>query len=275
MIPATIDQDPLPALRTWPELSRRVLAMLITAGVLAFLAPWGTDRLALPQRLGAWLGMVAVWEIVIVALLQGVVAWRRSRGRTGCLGTPWTVGVVVAASIPAVPVCLLLVYHRIPPAGICAAFYANSIGLGVIIGLLRAHLMRRAARAAMPDAAEPPSEAEVTPTAASASGFLLRHAPRLAGARLLALEAEDHYLRIHTDAGHALVLQRLRDAVDSLGDGAGGGLGVQVHRSFWVARDAAPTARRRGQAWELELPGGLAVPVSRANVAACRAEGWL
>ncbi|RDI38120.1 LytTr DNA-binding domain-containing protein [Gluconacetobacter liquefaciens] len=101
--------------------------------------------------------------------------------------------------------------------------------------------------------------------------FLGRHAPDLAGARLLALAAEDHYLRIHTDRGQALALLRLRDAIDSLGEEAG----LQVHRSFWVAMHAAPLAARRGQSWQLELPSGLSIPVSKARVAACRAVGWL
>ena len=67
------------------------------------------------------------------------------------------------------------------------------------------------------------------------------------------------------------MLQRLRDAIDSLGEG----VGLQVHRSFWVARDAQPQARRRGQAWQLDLANGLSIPVSKANVPACRAAGWL
>lgn len=41
------------------------------------------------------------------------------------------------------------------------------------------------------------------------------------------------------------------------------------------AMHAAPRAARRGQSWQLELPSGLSIPVSKARVAACRAVGWL
>lgn len=49
---------------------------------------------------------------------------------------------------------------------------------------------------------------------------------------------EDRYLRIHTDGGSDLILMRLRDAVGELA----GADGLQVHRSFWVARAAVRAA---------------------------------
>jgi DNA-binding LytR/AlgR family response regulator len=95
--------------------------------------------------------------------------------------------------------------------------------------------------------------------------------PHLAAARLIALEAEDHYLRVHTDAGSALILMRLSDAVQE----TGGEDGARCHRSWWVARHAVRSARRHGSVMRLHLDGGLEVPVSRSYLPALRSAGWI
>ena len=63
-------------------------------------------------------------------------------------------------------------------------------------------------------------------------------------ARLLAVEAEDHYLRVHTAAGgtgHPALQRRHRRAA--------GVPGFRAHRSWWVAADAIEAIRwRRGRA---------------------------
>ena len=45
---------------------------------------------------------------------------------------------------------------------------------------------------------------------------------------------EDHYVRVHTTQGSALVLMSLSQAMAGLQDIEG----VQTHRSWWVARSA-------------------------------------
>lgn len=94
--------------------------------------------------------------------------------------------------------------------------------------------------------------------------------PRLARARLVAIEAEDHYLRIRTEAGSALVLMRLGDALAAL-EGADG---FRVHRSWWVARAAVEAARWKGGRGELTLSDGAAAPVSRTYAAALKGTDW-
>jgi DNA-binding LytR/AlgR family response regulator len=68
--------------------------------------------------------------------------------------------------------------------------------------------------------------------------FLERLPLKLRGAEVWAVEAEDHYLRLHTSKGQDLILMRLADAVAELE----GIEGAQVHRSWWVARDAITDA---------------------------------
>jgi tetratricopeptide (TPR) repeat protein len=85
------------------------------------------------------------------------------------------------------------------------------------------------------------------------------------------LKAEDHYLRIYTDTGEALVLFRFRDAVSSLPTAAG----LQTHRSYWVARAAVKKTNSQAQRKFLVLCNGLSVPVSRSRVGDLRKAGWL
>jgi len=85
------------------------------------------------------------------------------------------------------------------------------------------------------------------------------------------LKAEDHYLRIYTSAGEALVLFCFSKAIKSLSQEKG----MLVHRSFWVARQAVKKARRVGQRQYLDLLNGLSVPVSRSRMAQLRDAQWL
>lgn len=116
---------------------------------------------------------------------------------------------------------------------------------------------------------EPVPAAEARPNLEGAA-LLNRLPPRLREAELYAVEAEDHYLRLHTSRGSTLVMMRLADALEELKsfDGA------QTHRSWWVARHAVESAvRGRGRA-VLKLKGGIEASVSRTFSPHLRAAGW-
>jgi hypothetical protein len=101
--------------------------------------------------------------------------------------------------------------------------------------------------------------------------FLERMPLKLRGAELWAVEAEDHYLRLHTSKGQDLILMRLADAVDELE----GIEGAQVHRSWWVARDAIAEARRGDGRATLTLKDGSEAPVSRTYAKVLRDRRWI
>jgi DNA-binding LytR/AlgR family response regulator len=84
------------------------------------------------------------------------------------------------------------------------------------------------------------------------------------------VEAEDHYLRLHTSRGQDLILMRLSDAVAELE----GIEGAQTHRSWWVAKAAVEAARRGDGRATLQVKGGVEAPVSRAYAKALREAGW-
>jgi hypothetical protein len=94
--------------------------------------------------------------------------------------------------------------------------------------------------------------------------------PRLARSRLVAVEAEDHYLRIRTEAGSDLVLMRFGDALDALAACDG----FRTHRSWWVARAGVETARWKSGRGELVLSDGATAPVSRTYAAALKGTDW-
>jgi len=68
----------------------------------------------------------------------------------------------------------------------------------------------------------------------------LKRRPEGLNGRIQYMQMEDHYLRVHTEEGDGLTLYRMSDAAVDLADADG----VQVHRSWWVARDAVRDVRR-------------------------------
>ena len=90
-------------------------------------------------------------------------------------------------------------------------------------------------------------------------GFLLR-LPAAIGRDVVALQVEDHYIRVHTQLGNALVLGSLSDAMGDLE--RSGIAGQRTHRSWWVANHAVTAHAQRGRQLVLELNNGVEVPVS-------------
>ncbi len=115
-----------------------------------------------------------------------------------------------------------------------------------------------------------PPQTHAAPAGSAPVRFLERLPPRLRGATLRAVQAEDHYLRLHTDRGSDLILMRLSDAVAELA----GMEGAQTHRSWWVAREAVRDVRRGDGRATLILDGGLEAAVSRRYARALRDAGW-
>jgi DNA-binding LytR/AlgR family response regulator len=111
----------------------------------------------------------------------------------------------------------------------------------------------------------PATGAEAIP-AAFPSAFLGRLPPAI-GRDIIALETEDHYLRVHALGGSALILMRMADAIALLDPR----LGAQVHRRWWVAQAAVAGVRTEGQKLSLCLVNETLVPVGRTFSAAARA----
>jgi len=92
------------------------------------------------------------------------------------------------------------------------------------------------------------------------AGFLERLPVKFRTAELYAISSEDHYLRVHTSLGEELILMRLADAVRELTQVDG----LQVHRSWWVAKSGVTDEKKADGRSFLILQTGTEVPVSRS-----------
>ena len=115
-----------------------------------------------------------------------------------------------------------------------------------------------------------PVQTHAAPAGQASARFPDRLPMKLRGGVIRAVQAEDHYLRIHTDRGSDLILMRLSDALDELE----GLEGAQTHRSWWVAREAVRDVARGDGRATLTLDGGVSASVSRKYAKALRDAGW-
>ena len=99
----------------------------------------------------------------------------------------------------------------------------------------------------------------------------LRLSANIGAEDVLALQAEEHYVRIYSDDGAELIQYRFGDAIAEMP----AELGLQVHRSWWVAEKAVRSAQRGSRRWQLTIGTDTSVPVSDSFVAAVRERGWL
>lgn len=243
--------------------SRSAWQFLVLAGVALGLAgPFNTFALlGLPARIAFW--VAAVLSIAAINFASRALVERLLGDRLPL----WPL-LLLACVVAAVPGGLLLrvVVPAILPGAELGLSLPLLIGEVLLINLVLTFVGVLAARRRAPAVAEPMAAAPVT----GSERWLERLPSEHRAADLLALEAEDHYLRVHTAAGSTLILLRLSDAIAELGPARG----VQVHRSWWVARDAVDHAERTGEKVVLILRGGLRVPVSRGNRAKLAAMGW-
>jgi hypothetical protein len=110
----------------------------------------------------------------------------------------------------------------------------------------------------------------VPPLPEADRAFRLRLSAKRRAARLIAVEAEDHYVQVHTDAGSELVSMRFSEAIAELAQA----YGYRLHRSWWVAADAIEAVRWKRGTGEARLAGGMMAPVSRRYAAALKRAGW-
>ena len=237
------------------------LAMLIAIGLLmGFLGPFGSDRVPDVDRYIYWMICMVGGGVIGIAadtLLRVRIAetWRR-------------VAIVAVSVTPPVSLLVLTTEHlllagRWTVAGFIALLW-QVLPIVLVVMTVRALVWRRPpARVETRTVIAPPlPEAEAT--------FRRRLSAKRRGARLIAIEAHDHYLKVHTDAGEELITLRFVDALDELAQAHG----WRIHRSWWVAGDAVETVRWRRGVGQLRLVGGLTAPVSRTYGPALKQAGW-
>lgn len=235
-------------------------AAITTLGVgtfLAVLAPYDSGAIGWPGIWFYWTGLIGFGGIIgfgtghwLPRLMPNLPGW-----------TVYVAAILVVSGPVSVAVLALGTDFFSRPSSLIQI--AATYGLVVVItGFVTAvswTLEKVSSSKKVPDS---------RPTASPALIDKLPHGLRKA--TLLSMTAEDHYLRVRTHAGDALILMRLSDAV-----AACAGLdGARTHRSWWVARDAVTSARKGDSRGTLILSDGTEAPVSRTYYPALRDAGW-
>ena len=248
----------------------------MAALVLAFTGAFDTDQIALGPRLAYWLGVVLAGSALGLVITWAVQAWgglaRWRWAETGLasllIALPLTFIVVVASAITFGPLTIT--------AATVLGFFTIVFPVSLVMTLINWTTAAKEGQAPAPEQApEAPIQPAAGPTRSPAAatlpaGFAERLPVQLRSGRLIALAAEDHYLRVFTDQGNDLVLMRMADAVTLLADVPG----ARVHRSWWVARAAVTGTTRDGDRMVLMLENGLSAPVSRTERPKLAAAGW-
>lgn len=231
----------------------RILAMCVAIALVMGVSGmahslWDAVAWLLEATAGGLIGIAAGRWIV-------PVTWYRTRLWAAVL----LIAVIIATPITATVLARIAILEHVPLTGalvreIAPSAFGTSLVMTALAFLLRRH----------------PTQTHAAAADAPAPKFLSRLPPRLAGADLYAVEAEDHYLRLHTSQGQDLILMRLGDAIEELE----GLEGAQTHRSWWVAKAAVAGAERLDGRAVLTLKDGAEVPVSRGFAKALRSAGW-
>ncbi|APX64905.1 LytTR family DNA-binding domain-containing protein [Sphingomonas sp. gentR] len=247
--------------------SRRIvidIALMIGVGLLlAVLGPFGTFDARFAYRLIYWIALMLAGYALYKPIMAGaLVAAAR-------LHLPKMAGWAAAAILASLPMSVVVWWVgrlglplRWPDADQALLLYGNVLVIGGLASLLLWYGQTRRTVA--------PEPAPSAPPVAAPRPALLDRLPPGFGPDIVALEMEDHYLRVHGAYGSELILLRMRDAVQEVAPL----IGAQVHRSWWVARAAVRETHREGRGLRLVLTGGVEARVSRAMVPVLEAEGW-
>jgi len=236
---------------------RGLLVALVSGVFLTFAGAFGTGDVPLGQRTIYWMTLMVLgyaWGAFVAGYFFSVARRR--------LDNIWLNGLV-AALLMSIPftvvvwvVTRLMLGSQMPLRALPVLF---GTVLLVSLAITALNILIESRRAAITHEGPAPPK------------FLERLPLKLRGAKVWAVEAEDHYLRLHTSKGQDLILLRLADAVAELE----GIEGAQVHRSWWVARDAITDAKRGDGRAVLTLKDGSEVPVSRTYAGLLRERGWI
>lgn len=236
--------------------------------LLSFLSPFGTYRFAPIERIGYWTLQMGGW-VTLSVLIGMLVAQIPKFGSSG----PAAKGILTTA-IAAFPMLVITgfsnnifhgwqpyptevieLYFSIMLIGGCYVFSAQRL-LATLLGVPAADEKI----GGVPKSWEGHSARAM---ASPSDPMLLDRLPVHLHGSILCMQVEDHYVRVHSSLGNAMVLMRFSDALRGLDHVTG----MQVHRSWWVAQGAVTLFRRSGRTAQLMLTNEMKIPVSQPYVA--------
>ncbi len=258
-----------------PERWASVLGWATLAGLeFGVIGPFGSYASHIFTRIAFWtvlfwVGSLVLWPSVVAGLAMGL--------RRGFPPLFSGVAVILIACVPLAALGALGTYMFWPAraAGMRGLEY---YGLTIIVALpamaalvwlelgrtgVIGRALGRVADGGRGEIAAPPAPLALPANDAGLPDHLLETA--------LCLQMEDHHVRVHLHGRSELHHAAMRQVVEALDESRG----LQVHRSWWVARHAVRGWHRDGRSAMLLLTNGLSVPVARNRLATIRAHGWL
>lgn len=227
--------------------SVRLLAAAAATGLLLSSAgAFDTESAAFAPRLAYWLAM-AMLSLTALEGLHRLLVQRLGDVHALILRLVGWAVLALPLNMVAVLSCKLL-FGGSPSLG---GFLLLLPGMSAILAALQFLLV-----SLQPGRIAPAAEPAPPPCAEGLAGTLPLP---LRSAAILALEAQDHYVRVHSSQGQVLIRMRLADAISLMSEE-----GVRPHRSWWVARSAIASLQRHEGRPLLILEGGQRVPVSRS-----------
>lgn len=238
--------------------------------VMAIIAPLQTDEIGLIQRLAYWQILMLSGATLGLGVTELVERWGQLRN------WPW-LEVPLVGTLIALPLTLIVM-------GTGALFFGTqasdvfrfgyNFGVTALISIAITAL-GHAINGNKDTAPQIPSSvAQVMQTQLRPEPFRFteRLPLPLRSLPVIALHAEDHYLRVHLQGGQStLILMRLSDAIAELPTN----IGAQTHRSWWVAKNAVRSVVKSDGRATLKLDHAIDAPVSRSYYKLLGDAGWL
>jgi LytTr DNA-binding domain len=245
-----------------------MLAVVIGA-LLGVLGPFDTYSMGAGPRIAYWIIMIVAGLMIFRPTIL-VSDWLAAE-----TGLPGWLSRGLAIAIGSLPMTLLVGWllsgfelSRVLHFGGLPLLYGNVLLISLLTyGIFQLVFGRNAAKPPR----EEPNGKDTTPAPAETVSAFSARLPVGFGP-LIALSSEDHYVRAHSGGASTLILIRLRDAIAELDPALDG---MQVHRSWWVARLAVTGHITEGRAIRLVLSNGMEVPVSRERIAGLKSSGWI
>jgi hypothetical protein len=235
------------------SLLRWIGIAVVAGGILAALGPFGSYANEGPfQRTGYWIASVLLalmlygtgFRIVTRFARQGSLKWWLA-----LIGVTLLLSVPEAFATRAAAFWLWPELRQLGPSWPLWLTQTITIGLVAMVGA--AFIVRRPAA---PVSAAFPAAAATSPL----------------GRDVLALQMEDHYVRVHRPTGSELILMPLARAIEGME-----AEGLRTHRSWWVASHAVRKVEGNARSMRLHLSNGTIAPVARSAVIHLKAAGWI
>lgn len=242
-----------------------MIVAVIAAVFMAVTGALGTDAAPFGTRIAFWGIVMVSGHLIGTGVTSGIRGWGKLSA------SPWAEGALISFVIAA-PITVLVSGASVIFFGYNEATVSGLLIMFVVVAFVGAIMTAINMMIVKETVIETSTNPQPTETKAPVTARIRSRLPvHLQQSVIWAIEAEDHYLRVHTDLGSDLILMRLSDAIAE----TEGLDGTQTHRSWWVASGAITRIERSDGRAMLHLQGGITAPVSRTYVRTLTASGWL